>query len=102
MYKTIDEAIEARRNGEIDTEEFWCIVDAFNNAVELNDDDYASQVLEDWANDEEARERYETESTEEAFKAKQRGEISAVEFYSLLFKKAYKELQEEKQQRELH
>ena len=102
MYKTIDEAIEARRNGEIDTEEFWCIVDAFNDAVELNDDDYASQVLEDWANDEEARERYETESTEEAFKAKQRGEISAVEFYSLLFKKAYKELQEEKQQRELH
>ena len=102
MYKTIDEAIEARRNGEIDTEEFWCLVDAFNDAVELNDDDYASQVLEDWANDEEARERYETESTEEAFKAKQRGEISAVEFYSLLFKKAYKELQEEKQQRELH
>ena len=61
MYKTVDEAIEARRNGEIDTEEFWCIVDAFNNAVELNDDDYVGQILEDWANDEEARERYENE-----------------------------------------
>ena len=100
MYKTIDEVYEARRNGQIGTEEFWCLIDAFNDAVDL-DDDYASQVLEDWANDEEARERYETESTEEAFKAKQRGEISAVEFYSLLFKKAYKELQEEKQQKKL-
>lgn len=38
-------------------------------------------------------------STEEAFKAKQKGEITAVEFYSLLFKKAYKELQEEKQKK---
>lgn len=61
MYNTIDEAYEAKRNGEIDTEKFWCIVDAFNNAVELNDDDYVGQVLEDWANDEEARERYENE-----------------------------------------
>lgn len=60
MYNTIDEAYEAKRNGEIDTEEFWCLVDAFNNAIEL-DDDYAEQVLEDWANDEEARERYENE-----------------------------------------
>ena len=41
----------------------------------------------------------EFKSTEEAFKAKQRGEITAVEFYSLLFKKAYKELQEEKQKK---
>ena len=61
MYKTVDEAIEARRNGEIDIEEFWTLIDAFNNAVELNDDDYVGQVLEDWANDEESRERYENE-----------------------------------------
>jgi hypothetical protein len=101
MYKTIDEVYEARRNGEIDTEEFWCLVDAFNDAVDL-DNDYAEQALEDWANEEEARERYETDSTEEAFKAKQRGEISAVEFYSLLFKKAYRELQEEKQRSALN
>lgn len=60
-YNNIDEAYEAKRNGEITTEEFWCLVDAFNDAVELNDDDYTAQVLEDWANDEEARERYEND-----------------------------------------
>lgn len=47
MYNTIDEAYEAKRNGEIDIEEFQCLVDAFNNAVELNDDDYVGQILED-------------------------------------------------------
>ena len=71
-YNNIDEVYEARRNGEIDIEEFQCLVGAFNV------------------------------NTEEAFKAKQRGEISAVEFYSLLFRKAYKELQEEKQQKKLY
>ena len=72
MYNTIDEVYEARRNGEIDIEEFQCLVDAFND------------------------------NTEEAFKAKQRGEISAVEFYSLVFRKAYRELQEEKQRSALN
>ena len=60
-YNNIDEAIEAKVNGQIGTEEFWCLVDAFNNAIELNDDDYVGQVLEDWARDEESRERYEND-----------------------------------------